>query len=517
MSQVINTNVASLNAQRNLNTSQSALKTSLQRLSSGLRINSAVDDAAGLAISERMTSQVRGLDQAQRNANDAVSMSQTAEGALSSSGDILQRMRELSVQSANASNSASDRQSIQNEIGQLGAELDRVAQSTQFNGKNLFDGTFGTSNFQIGANANQVVTTNISSLRITAYGNNQIPVAQGTGLGAGTLGAAGAETNPLTAGSIQINGYVGSTSDVTSATAIAIATNDSAATIANKINNVTTTTGVTATAKNDVQLTFGAAGVYALKVAGDNASSAMENITFNVSAVSTADGLSEAISAFNDKTSKTGLTAALNAGNTGIIITSAGGANIALEDTAFQNAGAISVQGLSTSRAAGTGTTQTNLGTAATLAADTVADGTLVVGQVTFDSPKAFSVTQDATANFLSSAAAVTVGSSKNDVATIDVTTFLNATQAIKTIDSALSYVNSERAKFGALQNRLASTISNLSASSENLSASRSRIRDADFAVETASLTRGQILQQAGVAMLSQANSMPNSVLSLLK
>jgi len=174
MASVINTNIASLNSQRNLATSQSALTTSLQRLSSGMRINSAKDDAAGLAISDRMNSQIRGMTQATRNANDGVSMAQTAEGALSSSGDILQRVRELAVQSSNASNSASDRQALQTEVTQLSSELNRIAKTTSFNGQALLDGTAGTANFQIGANANELISTTGSNFQTNTYGNNRI-------------------------------------------------------------------------------------------------------------------------------------------------------------------------------------------------------------------------------------------------------------------------------------------------------------------------------------------------------
>ncbi|MEQ1882004.1 MAG: flagellin, partial [Burkholderiales bacterium] len=174
MPQIINTNIASLNAQRNLNTSQSSLAMSLQRLSSGLRINSAKDDAAGLAISERFTAQIRGLDQARRNANDGISLSQTAEGALEAAGNILQRVRELSVQSANASNSASDRQALNSEVTQLISELDRIAQTTEFNGQKLLDGSFGSSVFQVGANANQTITATTANFSATKYGNYRV-------------------------------------------------------------------------------------------------------------------------------------------------------------------------------------------------------------------------------------------------------------------------------------------------------------------------------------------------------
>lgn len=513
MPQIINTNIASLNSQRNLNTSQTGLHTSLQRLSSGLRINSAKDDAAGLAISERMTSQIRGLNQAIRNANDGVSLSQTGEGALASSSDILQRIRELAVQAANASNNAGDRQAIQAEIGQQTQELDRIATTTQFNGKNLFDGTFGTANFQVGANANQVITTSNANLRITNYGNNQYGV-NGQGLGAGVVAPTPLEVPMTGAGSFNINGYIGSQ-------AVTVATSDKASDIANKINNVTGSTGVSATARTDVLLSFSALGAYNLKVAADNASTAFEAVNFSITATDSADGLSAAITAFNDKSAKTGVVASLNATNTGVIISSSTGANITLEDTIAANAGDVTVQGLQADQSTALGPNTAASATPAILvAADGIANGVVVTGQITFNCEKSFSVDQDpaTTCNLLGTAStALTVGSSLNQVATLDVTTFLNATQALKTVDSALALINGERAKLGALQSRFEATISNLSITSENMSASRSRIRDADYAAETAILTRGQILQQAGVAMLAQANSMPNSVLTLLK
>lgn len=501
MAAVINTNVASLNAQRNLNTSQTSLATSLQRLSSGLRINSAKDDAAGLAISERLTAQIRGLNQATRNANDGVSLAQTAEGALGSAADILQRIRELAVQSANSSNSAGDRQSLQSEVGQLTQELDRLATTTDFNGKKLFDGSFGTAQFQIGANANQTITASTSNLRAANYGNNQVGTA-GPGLGAGTLAAAGSEATALTAGSIDINGYIGTK-------AVSVATTDSAASIAQKVNTATGSTGVTATARTDVKLTFSAAGAYNLKVIGDNTTA--ETVSFSLSSAGTADGLSAAVTAFNDKSAKTGLVASLNSDNTAIVLSSATGQNVRVQDTATANAGTVAVQALKADQS-------TALGNSVTLAADTTADGVFVTGQVTLDSEKSFSAVQAAAGtNLLGTVGAATSSSTLNKVSALDVTSFLNATDAIKTVDSALGLINGERAKFGALQSRLSTTISNLQNTSENLSASRSRIQDADFAQETANLTRGQILQQAGTAILAQANSLPNGVLALLR
>ena len=501
MPQVINSNIASLNAQRNLNTSQNLLATSLQRLSSGLRINTAKDDAAGLAISERFTAQIRGLDQARRNANDGISLAQTAEGALQSAGDLLQRIRELSVQSANGSNSPADRQAIQNEVTQLVAELDRVALNTDFNGRTLFDGSFGTVSFQVGANANETITSNTANLRTTNYGNNQVG-AVGAGLGAGALAASGAEVSAVTGGAITVNGYIGSQN-------ITVVAAQTAAQIAQSVNNVSGSTGVTASARTDVSLTFSAAGAYNLQVLGENTTA--ESVSFTLTAATGADGLSAAITAFNDKSAKTGLTASLNSTNTSIILSSNSGVNISLRDMATANAGTTVVQGLRADQT-------TALGVARTLAADATADGVVVTGQVTFDSEKSFSAVQAAAGtNVLGAVGAATVTSTLNKVSALDVTTFINATAALKTVDAALTLINNERAKFGALQGRFEGTVTNLQTTSENLSASRSRIRDADFAAETASLTRAQILQQAGVAMLAQANALPNNVLALIR
>ncbi len=489
MPQVINSNLSSLNAQRNLNTSQVSLSVSLQRLSSGLRINSAKDDAAGLAISERMTSQIRGLNQAVRNSNDGISLAQTAEGALGSAGDILQRIRELAVQSANASNSAGDRQALQNEVGQLVAELDRISTSTEFNGLKLFDGTFGTATFQVGANANQIIQTTTSNLRTNQYGNNQL-------MGIGTeLGATSGATNGVSGDTLTVAGYLGSK-------AITVAADNSAKTIAANVNLKTADTGVTATAINYTQVAFGAAGNYSLNIISDNSTAL--TVSFNVSAVNTADGLANAVQAFNDISAKTGVTAQVNSGNTGIILTSLTGNDIQLQTTASE-AGSVTVTGLQSDQT-------TTLG-AAVAAASSTATTVTSAGYIEFDSEKSFAV--NGTANEIVTAA--TNNSTLKDVATLDVTTFTKATDALRTVDAALSVVNGMRARFGAIQSRFEATISNLQATAENLSGARSRIRDADFATETTNLSRAQILQQAGTAMLAQANALPQQVLTLLR
>ena len=475
---VINTNTASLNAQRNLSTSASSLSTSLQRLSSGLRINSAKDDAAGLAISERFTSQIRGLDQAKRNANDGVSMLQTAEGSLSSTGNILQRVRELAVQSANATNSAGDRKAIQAEVGQLLSEADRTAQTTEFNGLKLLDGSFGTATFQVGANAGQTIQATTANFRTSNYGNNT------TSSAAPTTSA----TAAYTGGAFKLQGL--QTADIT------VATTDTAANVAASVNAASSTTGVTATAKTDVSAKFTAGGSYSLALTSDNGTAA--NVSFTVGAANNAAGLASAVTAFNDVSSKTGVTAKLNAANDGLELTNASGNNIKLVNnsaTATLDAASINTAG--------------TVGTAQTVA---VGATSVSMGNIEMNSDKGFSIGTSAT-----TAATASASSTLNSVGSIDVSTAKGASDALKVLDSAMSNVNNQRAAFGALQSRFESAVSNAEQTSENLSASRSRIQDTDFASETAKLTRGQILQQAGTAMLAQANSLPNGVLSLLR
>jgi flagellin len=493
MPQIINTNIASLNAQRNLNTSQSSLATSLQRLSSGLRINSAKDDAAGLAISERFTAQIRGLDQARRNANDGISLSQTAEGALEAAGNILQRVRELSVQSANASNSASDRQALNSEVTQLIAELDRISQTTEFNGQKLLDGSFGSSVFQVGANANQTITATTANFTATKYGNYRVGSLAATatsplgdlvqGSTANSIASNAAATSRVAGGAITINGAVGSATVTVTAAA-------SAKTVAAQINAQTGNTSVTASAFTEFDLTaLTASATYSLNVTSANSTAV--TIAFQIGGTVNTDGLSSAINAFNDVSSKTGVTAKVNAAGTGVTLTNGAGDNITIANAATSTA-AVTVGGTVTAAAA------TAVGT----------------GQLVLDSDKTFNVVAANTTDFFNASSSA---SQLQAVSALDVSSVPAANRSIAIVDAALASVNGQRAKFGALQSRFENTISNLQTTSENLSASRSRIRDADFASETANLTRAQILQQAGMAMLAQANALPNNVLTLLR
>lgn len=495
--QVINTNVASLNAQRNLNSSQGALSTSLQRLSSGLRINSAKDDAAGLAISERMTSQIRGLDQATRNANDGISIAQTAEGGLGTSGDLLQRMRELAVQSANASNSASDRKALQLEVSQLQQELTRVATTTEFNGQKMLDGTFTGAQFQVGANANQVISFSIGSAKAADIGSYKLQASTAAGSNLEATGAAAAVANTRMAGQTLTVAGNGTSKAVT------VTAGDSAKTVADSINAQSASTGVTAKAETNATLSgLATAGTLTFNLYGSNASA----VAISATVGSTTD-LSALAQAINGATAQTGITATASGGT--VSLKSADGYDIKLEN--FLNSagtgGTIALTGTDSAGAA--------VGTAATLGAATGTDSSSVGGQLTFSSPSAYTVTTN-TANTVF-AATTPNGSTLSTVAAVDISTTAGANAALDVIDGALSSVNNLRAGLGAVQNRFSSTITNLQTTSENLSASRSRIRDTDFAHETAQLSRNQILQQAGTAMLAQANQLPQQVLSLLR
>jgi len=495
MSSVINTNIASLNAQRNLSASQNSLQTSIQRLSSGLRINSAKDDAAGLAISDRMTSQINGMTQATRNANDGVSMAQTAEGALSSSGDILQRVRQLAVQSSNSSNTSSDRQALQTEVTQLGSELNRIAQTTSFNGQNLLDGSMGTANFQVGANAGQVIQASGTNFQTNVYGNNEMQADE--------VAVTGTTNIATQASALTINGSLGSAN-------IDTANTDTAKSIAAKINSSTGSTGVTATAKTTASMALGTNESYQFTMQSDNGTAV--TVSFSTGAtLNSATDYASGIAAINAQSAKTGVTAEYDKKNNSIKLTNATGNDINLTNT---NAAGNTTFDVASYKADG------SLTTANAMTANAAAS--IVNGTITLDSEDSFSMTENGSGLALTtsttSAGTATATSSKlQAVSSIDVTTYDGAQQAIKIADAALSAVDKQRAQYGALQNRFSSTISNLASSTENLSSSRSRITDTDFATETANMTRSQILQQAGTSMLAQANSLPNGVLSLLR
>jgi flagellin len=487
MASTINTNINSLTAQRNLGMSQSSLSTSMQRLSSGLRINSAKDDAAGLAISDRFTSQIRGLNQAARNANDAISLSQTAEGALGSISGSLQRIRELAVQSANGTNSSSDREAIQNEVTQLTSEINRVATTTQFNGLNLLDGSLTGTQFQVGANANQVINVGIGSSKAADLGSNTLASSNVALTALTTATATG--LNLVAAQTLTING------NGTTKTA-AVAVNASAKTIAGSVNVETASTGVTASAKTTATLSGVTAGAISFTLQGANATAVAITAT-----VSSSTDLAAIAKAINAQSSLTNITATSDkAGN--LVMTDLDGNDIKM---------------VSTQAAAGdgVGTAQLTGSTGVAAAAFGAAGLATVGGALTFDSKSGFSIAStDATGTVVTAA---TNGSTLSTVAALTVSTVTGANNALKVIDAALAQISDQRAALGAVQNRFESTVTNLQTSAENLSSSRSRIQDADFAAETANLSRSQILQQAGTAMVAQANQLPQGVLALLR
>ncbi len=716
----INTNVASLNAQRNLSSSQDSLATSLQRLSSGLRINSARDDAAGLAISERFTSQIRGLNQAVRNANDGISLSQVAEGALSESGNLLQRIRELAIQSANSTNSASDRDALNAESSQLLAELSRIATTTQFNGQNVLDGSFQAAQFQVGANANQTISISVGNASIDSLGSYQglgAAAVTGANLAAGDLVINGVDVGATTSGSAEakaaainnVSNQTGvtataSNSSVTSAndlranqslqsgdlvingvniggTAGSLDVAQQGANLAAAINAVSNQTGVTATADSTTgRLTLSSATGADIAITGANGNAGAnrlenasglevrdgtatastntitfangvqgqssitftdstvvaDNDTFTVNAqtfefdsgtaaggttaggnislgAATAAGAGSgaanatalftqlnANAAFNAQasvadngsgvltltsdfvtstTSNISLTQSVagatdptinNAVTTGAGVavgdtvnvagvtyefvftggTPVGAGNVAVAlGTSDANAGGLlaaainnqqslgntnitaagtnvvtltsdllgsGVSNLAVTEPVSTGTANALVGGTATAGTDGATTALVGRGTISLNSSEIFSITENNIGGLAKSGLA-SATPTLSAINTIDLTTVDGANKAISLVDGALAQVSGIRSDLGAVQNRLGSTIANLSATSENLSAARSRVQDADFAAETANLTRNQILQQAGVAILAQANGLPQLALSLLQ
>ncbi|MFQ6370311.1 flagellin [Shewanella sp. YIC-542] len=622
MAITVNTNVTSLSSQKNLNKANSALQTSMERLSSGLRINSAKDDAAGLQISNRLTSQINGLDVAQRNANDGISMAQTAEGAMQESTNILQRMRDLSLRSANGSNSADDRASMQKEIASLQSELTRIADTTSFGGQKLINGSFGTKSFQVGANANETIDVSISDVSSAAIGRTYQSFDDNgtvtTKITKGTEAAAGSTT--IKVGENSYN--------------IALNADMSGADVQAKINNIDGLSGVTVKENNQVTLSDFTGLVEdttnTVKLSGYTAASdANEEMTLTVGATniditSAADLSAVADLINNDATVGASYTATYDADAGEVSITSNDGssfnvkalatngdgasggaagdsdtAKITVGTTTYDNSADSATAGTAIDVASTAGTeTETmtlTLGSQTlTLNKDNAKDISTLVGTIdgldgfsaelnddgdkiiiTSDDGKEFDVgasgtnatdtmtgalTLTAGANTLTvednaltpgnsfksasidytvdftnaqldeglgavsvadgSADAVEMskaaGTTFKSVAGIDISTADGAQSAVSIIDAAIATIDSNRADLGAVQNRMDFTISNLSNISTNVSDARSRVQDVDFAKETATMTKQQILSQTSSAMLAQANQLPQVALSLL-
>lgn len=495
----INTNVASLSAQNQLQKSQDMNSQALERLSSGLRINSAKDDAAGLAISTRFQSQISGLDVATRNANDGISLAQTAEGALEEVTNNLQRIRELAVQSANATNSASDREALDDEVQQRIQEIDRISSQTAFNGLKVLDGSFAKQDFQVGANAGETIGIDLTQSTRSGSIGEIVSASESrdvTGALTGNLSISVGDNSSVTIGE-SVAGDDATYQPAGSAYAVAEAI---------KAANVE---GLSVSAETSVEKTFAAvagspdaADTYSLSINGQEVINITDLSDVSGTALEDADAFVEKV---NESTSATGVSASNDNGT--ITFTAEDGRNIVLAENLND-----ADDGASNDLTAG------GLGIDTGLDDDAATTETAVVGKVTFtaDEDIAFSGSDLGAISSTSDAviSAVKDGKSLND---IDIGTVEGANDAIKRMDAALNTVNDLRGQLGAIQNRFESTIANLATSAENLSAANSRILDADFAAETAKLSKSQVLQQAGISVLAQANARPQQVLSLLQ
>ena len=493
MSLVLNTNINSLNAQNNLAGSQASLSQSLQRLSSGLRINSASDDAAGLAIAQQFTTQINGTNQAVRNANDAVSEAQTTSGALNTIVNNLQSIRTLAVESANGSNSSSDRAALNNQVQQQIAEITQIAQQTTFNGLNVLNGSSGNTTYQVGANVGNTITINLAQ----GVGANQIGQ---------TATAVGTTLGVLAGGAVSTTGATGAlTLQVGSGQAVSVAASSTYATA------VTSQDGTSAYAKSAAINAAGASGLTAtasttVTDAGfANVTSALGTGTYSLSingtavfgAVTVGTGTGTTMSAIaaqiNQYSSQDGgVTAALSGGT--LTLTAADGSNIKLAQTLGGD-------------------------TAGGLAITAIPAGTTYRGSVTLTADANITVGGSSAADLaaVGLAAATTTLSANSTLSQQNVSTVAGANATIQSVDSALATVSAFQSQLGAIQNRFTAAVSNLQSTAQNLTQSRSTIEDADFAAETANLTKSNVLQQAGISILAQANQQPQLILKLLQ
>ena len=499
---VINTNVSAIGAQNSLRTSGLNQTSAMERLSSGIRINSAKDDAAGLAISTRMTANIRGLSAAIRNANDGISLTQTAEGALASIGDNLQRIRELAVQSANSSNNATDRAALNAEATQLVSEIDRVAGNASFNGIKLLDGSYQDQSLQVGAGneLNDRIAITIGSAKSSSLG-----VGGGSSYSTGVTGTAVGST-ALVAGGLSVNGYIVGAANEDGVSSSGATTSGIA--IAAAINAVSGQSGVTATVQKTTLAGTGATG-FATAI-GDGI---VRVNGVNIGAIATAGDAAargaQMTAAINAKSGQTGVVASFSTSTGAVALDAADGRNIS-----------VSIGGASTAiTQAMTGLTHT-AGTTNTTAAPTES---ITRSSVKLSSSSATGITIAGVTAEALTAAGLTAGyrtataTAGAGVSTVDLSTAAGSQTALSTLDKAINTITDMRASMGAYQNRLAASISNLETSSMNLQASRSRILDTDYAKETTNLAKAQIIQQAATAMLAQANQSAQSVLSLLK
>ena len=512
---VINTNISAVAAQNSLRTSGLNQTTAMERLSSGVRINSAKDDAAGLAISTRMTANIRGLAAAIRNANDGISLTQTAEGSLASIGDNLQRIRELAVQSANSSNNATDRAALHAEASQLVSEIDRIAANATFNGIKLLDGSYQDQNLQVGSGneANDRISISIASAKSSSLGvgggSSYSTVVNG-GAAPTAVGA-----TALVSGALALNGYVvgaASTDGVSSTGA-----DSSGIAVAAAINAVSGQSGVTASVQKTV--TDGTAvGAVGTGSTGFGVTLAAGTVSVNGVSIGALDAATSAVgraaqmaAAINAKSGQTGVVAEFSTTDGAVKLTAADGRNIAITVKSTATVITSQMTGLkhnpnvtSADGGALTSVTRSSVKLSSSNAAGITVEGLTAAG---LESAGLKGVT-----TYTASTATAGAG-----VSTVDLTTATGSQTALSTLDKAINTITDARAAMGAYQNRLTASIANLESSSMNLQASRSRILDTDYAKETTNLAKSQIIQQAATAMLAQANQSAQSVLSLLK
>jgi len=508
MSLVLNTNISSLNAQNNLTSSQASLSQSLQRLSSGLRINSAADDAAGLAISQQFTTQINGTNQAVNNANDAVSETQTASGALNTIVNNLQSIRTLAVESANGSNSASDRQALDAQVQQQIAEITQIAQQTSFNGLSVLNGSSGVTTYQVGANVGNTISINLTQ----GVGATQIgqvatsAVKVGAGALTGNLTLAVGTAAAVTVGASVGGALPGQTAGSAFAKAQAINASNISGLTASASTSVSAAFGTITAATNGTGPGAGAAGPtsYALSINGVNIYSGTGNV-----AAGTTLTINQVANQINLFSSQDGNVTA-SVANGAITLTAADGSDIAVNQNI--NLGAAGAAG--TPGAAGA--VATGSGFAAGIAGAVLGTTQVNSGTLTLEANSNIAVAgTDAGVAIGQTAGSIALGS--NTLANQNVLTVGGANATIQAVDSALQTVSGFQSQLGAIQNRFTAAVGNLQSTAQNLTQSRSTIQDADFAAETANLTQSQVLEQAGISVLAQANQQPQLILKLLQ
>jgi flagellin len=490
ISGIINTNINALYSLNGLSNTQQNISTYIEQLSTGKQINSPADNPAGYAISQRFQTQINGLNQAVSNGNQAISLVQTGTGAIQNQTNLLQQIRTIAVQSANGSNTSSDRASMQTVVAQLLAQVQTIATQTQFNGQNILDGTFNGQQFQVGANANQIINVSIGNTQTNAVGNNTL-AASGTiystngaysdgGYGNGKAFTITSGSGAFTAGSIGVSGSVGSSS-------FSVTANESAASIASSINAINQQTGVSASANTSVAFTV-TSGTVSFSLSNGNTANPSNtvNISANVTSVD-ANGLSSLVSAINNDTAQTGVAASVNSSNQ-LVLTQSQGHNILV--SGFAGTSSLSAGGTTISSGSGAGTA-------------------LVQGVVQFQATQGFTVNNG-------SAIGLANNSSLQQLSAVNVSTTQGANEAISIIDQAINNLNQQGGSLGALQNRIQASVQNLQTSSTNLQSAQSVVQDANIAQATSNLSKYQILQQAGISALAQANALQQSYLKLL-